>query len=363
MKKVDRLNWKEFCVGNLFDIHPTKAYKITNKDLLVENGENPVVVNSAYNNGVGGYTNLDVTEKGNTITFSDTTTADAIFYQESCFVGYPHVQGLYPKCYGDKWSKYSLLFFLAVFKKASFVQNFDYANKFTRDLAKNIIVSLPSDSAGIPDFAYMEKYMKDVFEKTKKRLNKQLEINQEKKTLSSNDWCDFQVGNLFKKVELKIKKGSFDKKFDVSEVKTEEFNLPLVNAKHFNNGIMYYGRKSDFEYENMTLDVVQNGAIATGDVYVQPQDTGVLWDAYLLKPLFDTNEHVLRFIATSLRKTLKEKYGYDDKCTWEKVKLEFFKLPAVSADTPDFAYMENYMKGILAKQRANLEVLQMLSIR
>ena len=28
-----------------------------------------------------------------------------------------------------------MLFFLAVFKKASFVQNFDYANKFTRDLA------------------------------------------------------------------------------------------------------------------------------------------------------------------------------------------------------------------------------------
>ena len=52
---------------------------------------------------------------------------------------------------------------------------------------------------------------------------------------------------------------------------------------------MYYGRKSDFEYDNMTLDVVQNGAIATVDVYVQPQDTGVLWDAYLLKPLFDTN--------------------------------------------------------------------------
>ena len=360
MKQIDMPNCKNFCVGNLFDIHPTKAYKITNKDLLVENGVNPVVVNSAYNNGIGGYTNLDTTENGNIITFSDTTTADAIFYQESCFVGYPHIQGLYPKCYDDKWNKYSLLFFLTVFKKTAFAQNFDYANKFTRDLAKNIMVSLPKDSYGNPDFVYMEDYMKRILDKTKKRLNKQLEINQEKKILSSNGWCDFQVGNLFKKVELRIKKGSFDKKFDVSEVKTEEFNLPLVNAKHFNNGIMYYGRKSDFEYENMTLDVVQNGAIATGDVYVQPQDTGVLWDAYLLKPLFDTNEHVLRFIATSLRKTLKEKYGYDDKCTWEKVKMEFIKLPAVSADTPNFAYMENYMRNIMAKQRANLDVLQTL---
>lgn len=70
----------------------------------------------------------------------------------------------------------------------------------------------------------------------------------------------------------------------MSEERTEEFNLPLVNAKHGSNGIMYYGRDADFETAEMTIDIVQNGAIATGDVYAQPQRTGVLWDAYLVKP-------------------------------------------------------------------------------
>ena len=49
----------------------------------------------------------------------------------------------------------------------------------------------------------------------------------------------------------------------MSEERTEEFNLPLVNAKHGSNGIMYYGRDADFETAEMTIDIVQNGAIAT----------------------------------------------------------------------------------------------------
>ncbi len=31
---------------------------------------------------------------------------------------------------------------------------------------------------------------------------------------------------------------------------------------------MYYGRQSDFESAEMTIDIVKNGAIATGDVFL-----------------------------------------------------------------------------------------------
>ena len=30
MKKIDTSKWKEFLIGDLFDIHPTKAYKKIN---------------------------------------------------------------------------------------------------------------------------------------------------------------------------------------------------------------------------------------------------------------------------------------------------------------------------------------------
>lgn len=34
MKKIDTSKWKEFLIGDLFDIHPTKAYKKINIEIL-----------------------------------------------------------------------------------------------------------------------------------------------------------------------------------------------------------------------------------------------------------------------------------------------------------------------------------------
>ena len=131
--KIDIKKWKEFKIGDLFDIHPTKSYKMNNSSLMTEDGINPVVVNSCYNNGIGGYTNYECTESGNMITFSDTTSADSIFYQKNSFVGYPHVQGMYPIGeYKDKWSEYIYLFFVTLFREKAIDLNYDYVNKFTR---------------------------------------------------------------------------------------------------------------------------------------------------------------------------------------------------------------------------------------
>ena len=149
--------YKEFKIGELFDIHPTAAYKLTNRELFATHGSVPVLSNSSENNGIAGYVGLKPTESGNMITFSDTTTSDAIFYQPKPFVGYPHVQGLYAKQDGV-WNEKSLLYFLALFKAAAFGR-FDYAAKFTRKIAVGMKVLLPITKDGTIDFPYMEKYM------------------------------------------------------------------------------------------------------------------------------------------------------------------------------------------------------------
>lgn len=164
--KIDTSSWGEFCVGDLFDIHPTKSYKATNRELFEDDGVNPVVVNSAYNNGVGGYTNKKTTEKAGIITFSDTTSADSIFYQPFDFVGYAHVQGMYPIGeYKDKWTERSLRFFVAVFHSRAIAINVDYVKKFTRDSAKLMKIYLPITKDKEPDWAFMENYIKQVEEK------------------------------------------------------------------------------------------------------------------------------------------------------------------------------------------------------
>lgn len=81
---IDTDKWGEFTISKLFDIHPTKAYKLTNKDLLEDDGKNPVIVNSGFNNGVGGYTNRDCTEEKGIITFTDTAakSTDSFFIKQ-----------------------------------------------------------------------------------------------------------------------------------------------------------------------------------------------------------------------------------------------------------------------------------------
>lgn len=169
--KIDIADWREFKIGDLFDIHPTKSYKMNNSSLLVEDGTNPVVVNSSYNNGIGGYTNFDCTEEGNIITFSDTTSADSIFYQRDKFIGYSHVQGMYPiGKYQYKWNEYSYLFFITLFRAKAINLNYDYVNKFTRESAREIMIKLPVDFEGNPNWNYMEQYMSKVFNKAKNKL-------------------------------------------------------------------------------------------------------------------------------------------------------------------------------------------------
>jgi len=159
----------------------------------------------------------------------------------------------------------------------------------------------------------------------------------------------FKIGELYSKVELKSK--AFNKRKDTSKVQTQEFPLPLVNAKHGDNGIMYYGRSEIFDSTEMTIDIVQNGAIATGDVYPQPQRTGVLWDAYLIKARSHTdNEWTLCYIASAIYKAIKPKYSYEHKAYWKLVSNDCVELPVTATGEIDFAFMEVLIRELEAER-------------
>lgn len=164
---------------------------------------------------------------------------------------------------------------------------------------------------------------------------------------------------MFDKLDLKCLKDDFNKALDCSEKQSDEFSLPLTNAKHFNNGIQFYGRPKDWESAEMTIDIVSNGAIATGDVYAQPQRTGVLWDSYLVKCKYDIeSELILQYMACVIQKCVKQYFGWNDKCTWGKVKEKYIKLPVTSIGEPDWQYMENYMKAIMDESEQVIKKLQ-----
>ncbi|GAA8838410.1 restriction endonuclease subunit S [Helicobacter pylori] len=159
------LTWQSFKLGDLFEIRPTKAYNLTNSHLFDNNAKNPVVTNSSLNNGISGYSSLEPTEKGNQITYSDTTTSEGIFYQKRPFIGYSHVQGLYPLKYHEFWNEKTLLYIVTAFKKVA-CGRFNYGNKFNRKIASGMPIFLPTNQHGKIDFHFMRTLINALMKQT-----------------------------------------------------------------------------------------------------------------------------------------------------------------------------------------------------
>ncbi|WQR95952.1 restriction endonuclease subunit S [Helicobacter pylori] len=159
------LTWQHFKLGDLFEIRPTKAYNLTNSHLFDNSAKNPVVTNSSLNNGISGYSSLEPTEKGNQITYSDTTTSEGIFYQKRPFIGYSHVQGLYSLKYHEFWNEKTLLYIVVAFKKVA-CGRFDYGNKFNRKIASEMSIILPTNPHGGIDFHFMRTLINALMKQT-----------------------------------------------------------------------------------------------------------------------------------------------------------------------------------------------------
>lgn len=354
---IDTSSWKEFRVGDLFRIEPAKG---KNQQELIEGDDVPYIAASKENNGFNRMVSVegheDWVSKGNCLQFVHIGDAAAghVNYIPSDFIG---MSGKSSCAYNDRLNEYNGLFIASIIVHTN-NGKYSFKDSWTGSKVSNTIIKLPATSDGQPDWDYMESYMKAVMEESEKSLENLRKVDDTKHLIDVSGWDEFRVGDLFEKLDLKCHK-KFNKATDVSAEQTEEFDLPLVNAKHSNNGIMYYGRSDDWDSAEMTIDIVGDGAASTGDVYAQPQRTGVLYNAYLVKPLWNcTSEYVLQFMACVIEKCVKSHFGYENKCTWDKVKEQMICLPITSAGEPDWQYMEDYMRRIMDKSEQIISDLQ-----
>ena len=325
-----------FRIDTLFDIHPTKAYKLTNSQLYATTGNTPILSNSSVNNGIGGYCGLDPTEPGNTITFSDTTTGtDTIFYQPDPFIGYPHVQGLYPKKGTHTWCAREYLYLVALIKCAA-GKGWNYSNKFTRKFVSNLNILLPITNSGEIDFEYMQERVKELEQERVKELDAYLkvtglndyELTEEDKKVKAIHKVNkvFEIGSLFEKVETKKVQGKAN---DFPEKETEEYCIPLLTAGIENHGFARYAKKEQCpETISNVISISANGA-NSGVSFYQPYQFAVLQDAYAVKVKNYTipNEEVGIYLSAVLNKSLKGTHGWTYKAGWNRVKYEKVSVP------------------------------------
>lgn len=332
--KIKTSQWKSFRVGDLFDIHPTSAYKLTNHELY-DGGNNPVIANSAYNNGVGGYSSLKTTEKRNMITFSDTVDANTIFYQEKNFIGYPHVQGLYPKGkYKKEWTKYRLLFFVTVFRKVALAKGFDYGNKFRRDIAENLNIELPVLENGDPNWIFMDSFVKGEMKSAKNKVKAINFVNKIiPRRVDMSKWGKLQLKDLFE-----ICKGS-----RLTKVAMKEGTINYVGASSFNNGITNHISNTQHLHPGGTLTTTYNGS-DIGRTFYQKDKFWATDDVNVLYPKFEMNKYIALFLAPII-KAAGSKYIYKNKWKIEEMENAYIYLPFAGGE-PDWKYMELFIKKI-----------------
>ncbi|GAA7330583.1 restriction endonuclease subunit S [Helicobacter pylori] len=344
--QLNAIKWGEFRLGDLFEA--------SNGDFDIQkrhiNHKGEFVITAGLsNNGVLGQS--DIKAK---VFESHTITIDMFgcaFYRS-----FPYKMVTHARVFSLK-PKFEINHKIGLFLSTLF---FDYPKKFGYEnmcswaKIKNDKVILPlkptanTQTLEDIDFPFMEKFIAELEQCRLAELQAYLKAaGLENTTLSSGEenalnvfnnsrggntpcgltWQSFRLGDLFEKLDLKFKKKIFNKQKDISKVQTSEFDLPLVNAKNGDNGIMYYGRSSDFESAEMTIDIVNDGAVSTANVYPQPLKTGVLYNAYLIKPKFTPTRETLLFFTPCIYKAIKLKFSYENKASWNKVKNELISLP------------------------------------
>lgn len=344
---IDTSSWKEYKMSDIgFKIY----HGIRQKKSERTEGSIPLLTAGKENQGVATYI-------GNPASlYIDPITVDMFgnsFFHKGEYAGDDNIYFFINDEISDE-----VKIFIATIINTCNTQKYSFKDQFRQPQADSLTVFLPATSESQPNWEYMNSYIKQIMGESEKHIENLKKVDNTKHLIDTSNWGKFKIESLFDKLDLKCLKNKFNKILDCSEERTNEFSLPLTNAKHFNNGIQFYGRPNEWDSAEMTIDIVSNGACATGDVYAQPQRTGVLWDSYLIKCKHNiTSELVLHYMACVIQRCIKQYFGWNDKCVWDKVKEQYIKLPITSNGEPNWQYMENYMQIIMSKAERTINEL------
>ena len=276
-EKLQKVEWGDYYLGDLFEINPTNYYRLQNREIISENGRIPLISNSSTENGIMGFSNLAPLNKGNSITCSDTTIgADTMFYQENDFIGYSHIQHLVPKF--KPFNKAIAIIIISACRVSTSKQ-YDYGNKFNRVAMNNTKIQLPTKKGKI-DYEFMESFIAEleaqrIAELEAFLLASELKdynlTNEEQKVLEDFEngklnWKEFNIGSLF---DI----DSYKKRFDANKVIISETGKPYVVRTSLNNGIRGFINE-DEQYLNDGNTISFGQDTATMFYQEQPYFTG-----------------------------------------------------------------------------------------
>ena len=361
-EKLKSVEWGEFRIGDLFEILSSKKIFHANNIQIYENrvkGSLPYVVRTTQNNGIKGYIIEDIkyANDKNTLSFAQDTFS--VFYQKENYFTGNKVKILKPKF--TKTNELIMKCIMASMQKA--LSRLSWGIGSTVESISNTTISLPIKNKKI-DFNFMEEFIKELENIKLKKVKEYLKENNldnptltkaEKEALekfekNQIEWGEFRIGDLFDVLsgDTDIQKKHINGK--------GEF---VITSGLNNNGILGRSdiRAKIIPKNTFTIDMF-------GYAFYRPFEYKMVTHArvFALKPkLFDLTDKRGLFIVNSFR-FLQRKFGYENMCSWEKVKNEKIKLPIKDKtkgnkiENIDFDFMENFIKALeksLAKKVIN----------
>ena len=213
-------------------------------------------------------------------------------------------------------------------------------NGATLTRLKRLRIMLPMAESGMPDYEYMEAYMRQV-EKRILDAYKSYFTDIVDNIISTNreaNWKSFVMNEIF----------DISSSIRLTKDDMVSGNRPFIGASDSNNGITAFVGNTNSSLDSNVLGVNYNGSVVEN--FYHPYEAIFSDDVKRLhlKNHLD-NKYVLLFIKVAiLKQKIKFEYGY--KFNGERMARQHIMLPATEDGKPDFDYMECKMRAVEARQ-------------
>lgn len=367
---LDINDWKEFTFGRLI-CSISKAKALNKDDLQIATNEKSgirYITRTGENNGCEFLAELSSVDssfiqEGNAITIGDTTAT--CFYQSEEFITGDHMVVIR----ADWLDEILALYMVTILNKEQY--KYSYGRAFLMDRIKNTLIKLPiilnddgtiyndtskkySDDGYVPDWQWMENYIKSLHHKPLTTINKKTNTQE----LNVTEWQEFYVSR------TPTQSGIFDIencKCGSAGTLDDGNDINYIGAKKNDNGVMRKViRDESLVSKGNGIMFICDGEGSVGYTNYMDEDfigsttTSIGYDEAL-------NPYVALFLVSILDKE-KFKYSYGRKYRAHinevvinlPIQRNISGLPVIDISKkyskegylPDWTFMENYIKSL-----------------
>ncbi len=330
---INTANWKEFKVSDLFFCQLSKGNL---KESECDAGTINLVSSGTTNNGI--VKRIDEAGDGKAEIFEgNCLTLDMFcncFYQDEKFYSVSHgrVNILLPKF---EFNEQIGIFIATILNKEQY--RFSYGRAVYNSFAENIIIKLPVDINGNPNWKFMIDFIEEL-QLRERESNENLKnsiktINNNPLSFDTEQWSEFLINDLFEITGSKTT--------SIEELETcGHGKYPYVTTKATNNGVDGFFDCKTEEGNCLTIDSAVLGYCTYQELPFTASD-----HVEILRPRFKMNQYIAMFLVTLINRDT-YRYSYGRKRSQKQIKRATIKLPIDLYGKPNWSFMEKYIRSL-----------------